>query len=396
MLAGPHIKGRVSTFALSLILLLISSFISITAAQDNDETPCMPCHEDIYTEVASTPYLHSIVAEDCGVCHITDDSGDIQEEVTTRTSEIDRELILALGELPEDFEYNLKVIARDNNDKESEPVIIKIAPKDVKWVAYPSIKKLSDVTVEEIKKGLYVQATISWETDVFASSAIEYISKGKYPDMLSRDDTFTKKHRVVLSGLKHKRTYRFSVLSRDLNGNVMKSDEYTLNTAEEFSNGNREDKGKSPLPNINHLAVFRVKKEDKENAKDDDKAEQNKEFYVMTNTNKPSTLTVSIKKSANPDNEIPDDKHGSGLAPARFSCMEVCYECHEQNASHPVGVKSEGIKTIVPDDLPTIEDGVLTCITCHYAHGGDKPYFARLDFNKELCVKCHIMGRYAR
>jgi predicted CXXCH cytochrome family protein len=387
---------RLSTFILSLTLLLISQFISIAAAQDTQEISCMQCHEDIYAEAASTPYLHTIVAEDCEICHITDNPADIQEEVTTWTSEIEREHILTLGDLPDDSEYILKVIARDNNAKESEPILVKIAPKNVKWITHPSINKLSGVAVEEIKKGLYVQATISWNTDVFATSAIEYISKGKYPDVLSIDDTYTKKHRVVLSGLKHKRTYRFSVLSRDLNGNVMKSDEYTLNTAEEFSNGNREDKGKSPLPNINHLEIFRVKEEDKENAKDDDKAEQNKWFYMITSTNKPSTLTVSIKKSALSDQEIPDDKHGSGLASARYSCMDVCYECHEQNASHPVGVKSGGIKTTIPDDLPTIEDGVLTCISCHYAHGGDKPFFARLDFNKELCIKCHIMGRYAR
>ncbi|OGP25990.1 MAG: hypothetical protein A2067_00630 [Deltaproteobacteria bacterium GWB2_42_7] len=63
--------------------------------------------------------------------------------------------------------------------------------------------------------------------------------------------------------------------------------------------------------------------------------------------------------------------------------------CHAQGASHPVGIMSKGPKTKIPAELPTVEGGIITCVTCHYAHGGNKRYFARLDFQRDMCMACH-------
>ena len=87
-------------------------------------------------------------------------------------------------------------------------------------------------------------------------------------------------------------------------------------------------------------------------------------------------------------------KHGFGLAPASVSQIDVCVKCHSQGASHPVGIKSNGPKTKIPSELPTIEGGMITCVTCHYPHGGEKKYFARLDFARDLCIACHTGEPY--
>lgn len=390
MRAALDIIVKLSAPALMLTLLLGGPFIlPVQGAR------CTPCHEEVYMHAASSRYLHSIVTDDCEICHMINPD-ELNEEIATLTSEIEGENVIALGELPEGTHYTLNVIARDNQGNESEPVVITVDPDEVKRFAHPPLRILSCVSVEEVRKGPYVSATIAWDTDAFATSEIEYIASGKYPDIFTEVSTFRKKHRITLAGLKHKSIYRFSVTSRDLLGNVLKSDEYTIDTAGELPGPESEDSGESPPPNIDYLDVFKVAKDDEETEDGNTPFKEDNRLYMITGTNKSCVLTVSISRSPDPDASAKGDKHGGGLAPARFSTMEVCYQCHEQNASHPVDVKSEGVKTAIPDDLPTIEDGRMTCITCHYPHGGDRPYFARLDFNKEICIKCHIGGRYAR
>jgi predicted CXXCH cytochrome family protein len=84
-----------------------------------------------------------------------------------------------------------------------------------------------------------------------------------------------------------------------------------------------------------------------------------------------------------------EDKHGPGLVSERYLSIDSCYGCHASNSSHPVDIKIRGKKMNIPDDLPTIEGGVITCLTCHLAHGGVHRYYTRFDSDKEICMKCH-------
>ena len=106
---------------------------------------------------------------------------------------------------------------------------------------------------------------------------------------------------------------------------------------------------------------------------------------MKVTANIPSGISITVKEA----NKV-DEKHGFGLVPARYSRIDVCYKCHPHDSSHPVGVKAESPKIKTPDGLPTIEDGVITCITCHYPHGGERVHFNRFDYKKDLCMKCHL------
>ncbi len=68
-----------------------------------------------------------------------------------------------------------------------------------------------------------------------------------------------------------------------------------------------------------------------------------------------------------------------------------CYRCHPPEilgVSHPVGIaKKSG--TVVPDYLPTLEGGIITCVTCHEVHGRDRKHFTRMEASKDLCKICH-------
>ena len=73
--------------------------------------------------------------------------------------------------------------------------------------------------------------------------------------------------------------------------------------------------------------------------------------------------------------------------------IEVCYTCHspgELGTSHPVRLYAKHGKTIIPRDLPTIEDGMMTCVTCHGAHGAPGKQLVREAVQTKLCVACHI------
>lgn len=71
--------------------------------------------------------------------------------------------------------------------------------------------------------------------------------------------------------------------------------------------------------------------------------------------------------------------------------IDACYQCHPKislGASHPVRLYSSGTQTRIPDTLPTV-DGMLTCITCHDAHGAPGKNLVRQTVKTKLCVACH-------
>ncbi|MCP3177765.1 hypothetical protein MJO47_11680 [Desulfuromonas sp. KJ2020] len=73
--------------------------------------------------------------------------------------------------------------------------------------------------------------------------------------------------------------------------------------------------------------------------------------------------------------------------------IEVCLSCHSDTdlgASHPVRLYARRGSTIIPEELPTIEDGMMTCVTCHGPHGAPARQLVREIVKTKLCVTCHI------
>lgn len=363
--------------SLAGFLLLILTFIlnNASSGQEGISNKCIGCHEDTYIKALSNPYQHSVVTEKCPMCHIIEISADNNIK-QMRFSIIQDEHIIYLGNLPDNKKYILEATAMDSSGQKSAPVTMDILPDDA-WEfrgQRSSIKKISGVEVAEVKKAAFVRAVVTWETDAYATTEIEYIASGKYPRRIRDDDIYSKKHKVTLSALKHKKNYRFRVISTDMNGIVMRSEEYGLDTSNGFSTLKTTGRGDFPLPNINFIRVFRV---------------QGKEgFYMNVAANKPSELTISIKEK--PGEKT--DKHGLGLVSEKYLKIDICYKCHPHDSSHPVGVKAEGPTLRTPTDLPTIEDGIITCVTCHEPHGGKRLYYNRFDYRKDICIKCHLKG----
>lgn len=363
------------------VLLCIATLMFHTAASGEEAVPdpCLKCHEDVYVKALSHRYQHSIVQKECMLCHVNSEK---KEEATVRRDfpDLKRDWLIHLKHLSGDLSYQLEITVKDSRGSSGSPALIDIVPGNI-WVQEgqrPSLKltRVSRVTVDEIKKRAFVRAAISWDTDVLATSEIEYRLKGSRPRRFRVHDLFTKDHQILLDGLKQKSTYYFKAVSRDIYGNTLMSEEHELNTSGEFSRLPEYRGNDSALPVIESTQVF--------------KTENDSGIYLKVSASKRSRLSIEIKEA-----EKADEKHGSGLAPARYSQIEACYKCHPHDSSHPVGVKASGKKTRTPEGLPTLEDGTITCVTCHHPHGGKRPFYNRFDFRKDLCMKCHLQ-KYGR
>ena len=373
---------------LFISIFILASAIQLSSAsvgEINGPGECTKCHEEIYSNALANPYQHGMVMDKCGLCHIARAmEGETEEGKKTgiNFSSYQREGILYLDDLQDDRKYEMEVVVTDSAERSSKPHHINVVPgkADEYGEDFPSLAELTGTAVEEIKMGVYVEATISWETDVPATSEVEYKRFRRQPRRFKSNNQFTKKHKVTLSGLKHEQYYFYSVISRDIKGNMLRSEEEMFDTSEEISADKGPASEDTAGPVINEVKTFRMK--------------DRKGVYLKIQTSKPAKLMVSIDEIPEAGEEkVSDENHSPLLAPARYSTIEACKNCHKQNASHPVGVRANNEKIRTPDDLPTIDGGIVTCATCHLPHGGKKIYFARMDFNMNICRKCHI-GNY--
>ncbi|HBR16774.1 MAG: hypothetical protein A3G39_04515 [Deltaproteobacteria bacterium RIFCSPLOWO2_12_FULL_43_16] len=375
---------------LALIALAVLCFLFRVLPGDmswSKDGGCDNCHsgpkakelglDDIYAKIAALQFKHAVVEEEkCEQCHI------IKGLKTGRTWEIvspdaHKEQVFFLKDLSWDRKYKIDLKIRDNAGAEVLLSPVQFIPSQVansvtKDQEAPFIK---EAAVEEIKQAIFLEAAVKWETDKISNSIVEYGLTPQYGETAISDKVFVKEHKITLSGLKHSKQYHYRVLSRDIFGNIGVSNDFMLDTSIQI---NKIDAAKvidKTRPVVKDVNIFRIK-----DAKD---------IYLKITSDRP----IKAYLTANEPAEM--DKHGFGLAPAGFSRINACVKCHSQGASHPVGIRSKGLKTTkIPAELPTIEGGMLTCVTCHYPHGGDKRYFARLDFQRDLCVACHTSAPY--
>lgn len=358
------------------IVPLIFAFTLLPRAATIEKKPeasCLKCHEDLYVKATTSPYQHSVVKESCVLCHVIQDSSS-KRNVVLWSSTFQTEGMIYIGRLSEGKKYRAGVEALDSRGKKSAPEFIEIMPENTRKFpqVYSKLKKLSDVRLEEIKKRIFAEAVISWTTDVPATSEVEYrLGNRKYRKAAASDNLFTQRHKVILNGLKHNEHYIYRVISRDTAGNMLSSEEYSFDTSSKFAPVSIKKDTGSLQAEITELTVLR--------------SDNKNNYYLKVSANKSAQFVVWL----NEIEETEGSRPCTSFKQTRYSTIDACIICHPQDSSHPVGVRSKNPKVIVSDQLPTIEGGLITCVSCHYPHGGSKAYFVRLDFTEEICVKCH-------
>lgn len=370
--------------SLSCLILLFHPF-STANAKNTKDLNCRACHKKIYEKALTSPYQHPIVVDGCNICH-KEDTGQPEETNLTRvnitTPVALSEAILHIKNIEKQKRYRLRVVLQDEYGNRSNPV-----EKEISYNKAPEltgkiqpVKTLKDVQVKEVKKGPYVKALIAWHTDAPSSTAVEYWIKGgskQRPSFNSYSDIYSWEHRIELHRLKHKSRYIYRVKSRDLFGNVLTSEEATIDTSKEIRLSETSEGDKNIPPSIKSITFFRLK--------------DRQGLFLWIKANKPAYSDVSLKETKE---ETVNPVHKFRIN--RYATIDACLGCHSSNVSHPVGVRAKGEHVRTPTDLPTIDDGIITCVSCHYPHGSEMPFLERIDFKADLCLKCHDDTIYKR
>lgn len=370
---------------LSFTIAIALSGLSALSKAKNMENDCLSCHEKVYKKVISNPYQHSpFKKRECGACHL--EQWGIIKEKNAIKMEIAEPVVLdnldyftdhtvLLEGLTYEASYDINVVFKDlpgNKVSTSFKGVIPARLQDLK--AYqrkpPAISK---IRIGPITKAVFLQATITWDTNERSTSQVEYGLSDQYGRRTSKDIVLVTHHRVNLYELEEGKDYHFRVISQDMFGNEAVSEGCVFNTAKVSQVSDAEEKAGSSTASA-ELAV------EKAEAYLRRKLEEKSDIILYLGTTRPANVTVEYVK-------VKD--RCTGLNVGKGLAINACYRCHSLDAlglSHPVGVAAKPT-TKIPDDLPTLEGGIITCVTCHNVHGGSMKSLARPKSTS--CNTCH-------
>jgi len=360
---------------------------------------CLLCHEKVYYRGMSSFYIHAPFDEKkCGKCHleeeITEGESDtyqnkIPKPVVLRQPDYLTEHTILLKRLNLQATYDINVNFKDQSGNTARKEFRGIVPEKVQHVKKDDKMppKIYQIKAWPSVQRVFLETLITWETDEPSTSCVEYGLSDRYDQISEEDDTLMKNHKACIYKLKKQKGYHFRVKSRDIFGNEAISDDYTFNTSKISS---VSDSGQTDADNMNDgsLAI--------------EKASTflvNSDLWLFLETNEPSRVIIKYKKVKEPVKaekpqilSVTDDKKRcAGLSAGKDLTIDACYQCHPPKVlgvSHPVGVPAKKT-TIIPDDLPTLKGGIITCVTCHDSHGSNFKYFTRKKVTEDICTTCH-------
>jgi predicted CXXCH cytochrome family protein len=377
-----------------LNLLLICLFMGIAPQKAHGlvslSAICLECHEEEYdSTMESSQYIHApYIKQQCYKCHINRDvpsaPGSGNDTFPDKVHWLDRHDQATSKHtflIPDDqIDFTLYVEA----DLEKQLTYKKI-------IAVPALSSLpilendrtapqiSDVRVEEIKRGLFLSATIAWKTDEPSSGQVFYgRNDTKSP---SEVHTFSTEHRVTISPLKSKKNYQFFVVSKDWFNNESRSDISSFSTAQPVSS--------SPDDSYTDSDIM-LELETRFRSLGD-------KYLVEISCSRPTTMTIGVNPvlSNTAPAEVPDDH--PYLNDKQTTNVTICKGCHPssfQENSHPINVRPRR-GMLIPPEYPMLPDGRMSCMTCHARHGSNFEFRMIKSSKRELCIGCHKeFGKY--
>jgi predicted CXXCH cytochrome family protein len=251
--------------------------------------------------------------------------------------------------------------------------------------------RITDVEVEEIRSGVLVSVTITWKTDEPSDSQVEYGIGSATERITPLDAGMVRAHRVTILGLSPGEMYDFRVRSTDAAGNTGVSGDHTFSTVLKRSGGKWELYSQRLFSGLS-------------TATSPSWAAEDPSFFISTVkviqlSDHSATIEWQTDRAA--DSRIEYDTERDSLHSEAFTHLPLkdrremtidgCYECHPdllKGPSHPVGIFPKP-QMKVSQDLPRIEGGMITCVTCHEPHRSLERYLLRKNWKRELCVNCH-------
>ena len=384
------------TATIVFIFPVVLFWWNFSAAEE--KSGCRKCHKEVYNEFYTYPHI-PFEKRECDKCHLVEtaseisktsfsgDKGKGQWEKLTENFCFKDHLVLVSG-LSKEATYRFIINGKDARGNDFSFFGGDFIPSELPmWENDKKGPEIFDIKVVEINRGIFCEAIVSWRTDEPSTSLIEYGMADDFDNASPLSIALVKNHKVALDGLEEEEVYRFRVKSDDIFGNSTMSPACTIKTSEMTPDPKAQEKqaDNSSLPGISgkvgllRVGISRVAILWETNVAVDSELKwqtvKKKKLAKMS-------LTSSRKK---------EKVHGSGLRGAKSLGIDVCCGCHpasDLGVSHPVGVYPRGDIT-VPESLPTVEGGMITCVTCHNVHGSNQKYLARGKVLQDLCRSCH-------
>lgn len=364
---------------------------------------CLSCHDDVYQKGIENFYLHTpFTDKECTACHLGQESTLYKRDKIVTTKEIVAPIIFSsyfylkennilVEDIIPEATYDINIIIKDRIGRTLEKKYTGIIPASLQDAMADDIKPpvISGINVGPIKKEVFLETTIAWDTDEPSTSCVEYGFSDQYGRHASKNTTLIKHHAIPLYDLTDGKKYHFRVKSQDVSGNEAISKDHVFNATVLQDPNAAVTKDKTGKLAIVSQHVFLL----------------GSKLGIYVETSMPAKMTVEclkVKKTtakpkllASPAASSDAQKSMNGQRRYLVTMEELtingCYKCHPPEilgVSHPVGIaKKSG--TDVPDYLPTLEGGIITCVTCHEVHGGNRKHFTRMEATKDLCKICH-------
>ena len=393
---------------LSISIAVVSFSLYVFSAVKMMKSNCLSCHDNIYRRGIENFYPHSpFVNKECATCHLGQKNMVSKRDEVVISKEIVAPILFSsysylkennvlIEDLISEATYDINIIVEDQSGHTLEKKYTGIIPARLQDAMADDREPplISDITASPIKKAVFLETTIAWDTDEPSTSCVEYGFSDQYGQYTSEDIALSKHHIVNLHELTSGKTYHFKVKSRDISGNEAVSKDYVFNT--------------TSLQALDVAATKYKKKKAEELAITSELiflfGSKLGLYIEATNPAKVTVECLKVKEAAltseaelltSPTASADAHKSANGqdrpLVTKEELTIKGCDRCHPSEilgVSHPVGIAVK-MGTNVPDDLPTLKGGIITCVTCHDVHGGDRKYFARKEITKDICITCH-------
>ena len=371
---------------LHIFLVVLAAVLLPHSMWAYDFQACKDCHGDVLNKDWTRENIHTPFMErQCEECHVTDEATPQQETESggLTAGQINQQKIKWLMDSGMESTSHVFLLA---GDKLGDTLVVEVHTTDGKVskqeIALPSLDGLAEVddsgkppTISELKvlnvqHGVFISATIGWQTDSIADAVVRYGN----PDLSQTSKPrkrFGRQHQVVLSGLKPDTTYRLTAVSQDLFGRSQISEPLTFTTSESFTNIQPDSPENLPGSRNVEEIISSFKR-------------LGSDYLLELTLEQTSSVFIGSAEREG----LPNDEFHAGLSSELVSSMEACLSCHDAHL-HPVNVIPTKPGIVIPPEFPTLPDGRITCVSCHAPHSSDYSYFTRKHGMSELCVSCH-------
>lgn len=391
----------VAIFIVLIFIMSVIFWISHSAALGADSgAGCSSCHSDALDSGQGQDFVHAPFRSGaCSACHINAAEGpsaQAQELEESEIAAVDVRWIYEYFEpvrslfvpLSADEVKNMLVVEIWDQCRQKHQHIVPLPP-----LAQTSIlpsSPSSEVVLHEIEIRRDPMRT---DTVVVQCSAVVpvqgkvYLSRNNEPPLaIDVAPGFHAEVSVRIAGLESSSRYSLYFQATDMAGTVQKSPVQIFVPAQLPQQTSPAPAAECALNAEVHLYRATLAGEDS--------------YMLKLRANQPVTLSVGMLKAqadvegAAARRDGVDSEIWSAhpqMAGAYYTNYASCRPCHADSfgpMSHPVDIVP-GAHMRVNPELPLLEDGRISCMTCHDVHAGDDPYRLRLGSRQKLCNGCH-------